>query len=412
MECWDLIGFFIITLNYNVTIIGKIWLTLVILLRLIVIFLAAYPLYQDEQERFICNTLQPGCSNVCYDLFAPVSHFRFWLVQTMSVLLPYTVFGVYILHHVARKAVKSHSLPYRRYKEIKDATGYKVPKKPSKGTVKKKVTYESNDLDVPDFSGAYTVQLLLRVLIEASFGVGHYYLFGFFVPRRFSCYQSPCTSIVDCYISRPTEKTIMMLFIWGLSGCSFLLSLVDLIFAFRTNAVRNGRNKLLLEKLRVEEKCGPGLHCGDKSSLFDYRRGSQGTVTDNYSNGHACLLGCEVKEGPSFQSKLTSQQAVGSNLNSNKSYAAVVNQDGKGGPLHGSEQQEISCEQSKYDQQPCSLKGTLTFKSQNECHHGIHSCAICSKPSVHYSTLERKASDIQSVCSSAGCSKTKKSEWV
>lgn len=380
------------------------------------VFLAAYPLYQDEQERFICNTLQPGCSNVCYDMFAPVSHLRFWLIQTMSVLLPYTVFGVYVLHHVARKAVKSHSLPYRRYKEIKDTTGHKVLKKTAKGTVKKRVTYESNDLDVPDFSGAYTVQLLLRLLIEASFGVGQYYLFGFFVPRRFSCYQSPCTSIVDCYISRPTEKSIMMLFIWGLSGCSFLLSLVDLIFAFRTNAVRNRRNKLLVERFKVEEKCGPGLHCGDKSNkdFFDYRRGSQGTVTDNCSNGHACLLGCEVKEDPSFPSKLTCQQAIGSNLNSNsnKSCAAVGRQDSKGVLLHGSQQQELSCEQSKYDQQSCSLKGTLTFKPQDGCHHGIHSCAICSKPSVHYSTLERKASDIQSVCSSAGCSKTKKSEWV
>lgn len=366
------------------------------------IFFAAYPLYQDEQERFICNTLQPGCSNVCYDIFAPVSHFRFWLIQTMSVLLPYTVFGVYILHHVARKAVKSRSLPYRRYKEIKDATGHKVPKKPSKGTVKKRVTYESDDLDVPDFSGSYIVQLLLRLLIEASFGVGHYYLFGFFVPRRFSCYHSPCTSVVDCYISRPTEKSIMILFIWGLSGCSFLLSLVDLVFAFRTNAVRNSRNKLLLERFRVEEKCGPGL---------PYRRGSQTPVADTCSNGHACFLGRDVKEGPSFKSQLTSQQAVNSNLNSNsnKSCAAVVNQDVKAGPL---QQQEVSSEQLIYNQQSSSPKGTLTFKSQDGCHHGIHSCSICTKPSVHYSTLERKASDIQSVCSNTGCSKTKKSEWV
>ncbi|OPJ85356.1 gap junction delta-4 protein [Patagioenas fasciata monilis] len=101
MERWDSLGFLIVTLNYNVTIVGKIWLMLIILLRMAVVVLAGYPLYQDEQERFVCNTLQPGCSNVCYDLFSPVSHFRFWLVQTVSILLPDAAFTIYVLHKAA-----------------------------------------------------------------------------------------------------------------------------------------------------------------------------------------------------------------------------------------------------------------------------------------------------------------------
>nr|XP_056713935.1 gap junction delta-4 protein-like [Euleptes europaea] len=266
MDSWDSLGFLILVLNYNVTIIGKVWLNLTILLRLLVIFFAAYPLYQDEQQNFICNTLQPGCANVCYDEFTPVSHFRFWLVQTTSVLLPYTMFCVYVFHSMARQLMKAHSLPYRRYKEIKATSGHKTSKKSSKGAAGSRVPCEANKMDIPDFSRAYMVQLLLRMLVEACFGVGHYYLFGFFVPRHFACNEPPCHYYTNCYVSRPTEKSIMMFFIWGLNGFSFLLSFIDLAFAVQSSIVRSHRNKLLMEGLGVEERDSPTQHQGDQST--------------------------------------------------------------------------------------------------------------------------------------------------
>ncbi|XP_060104293.1 gap junction delta-4 protein-like [Heteronotia binoei] len=266
MDSWDSLGFLILVLNYNVTIIGKIWLTLTVLLRLLVILFAAYPLYQDEQQLFICNTNQPGCANACYDMFAPISHFRFWLIQTTSVLLPYTLFCVYVFHIVARQLVKARSLPYRRYKEIKATSGYKMSKKSSKGAAGSRVCCKANKMDIPDFSKAYIVQLLLRMLIEVCFGAGQYYLFGFFVPRHFNCEARPCPHFISCYVSRPTEKTILMFFIWGLSGFSFLLSLIDLTFAFRSSIVRKHRNKLLSGFL-VEARYSPAQHQGDNSTL-------------------------------------------------------------------------------------------------------------------------------------------------
>ncbi|XP_077160875.1 gap junction delta-4 protein-like [Paroedura picta] len=413
MDSWDSLGFLILILNYNVTIIGKIWLTLTILLRLLVIFFAAYPLYQDEQQRFICNTLQPGCANACYDVFAPISHFRFWLVQTASVLLPYTLFCVYVFHSVARRLVKAQSLPYRRYKEIKATSGHKMSKKSSKGVAGSRVPCEATKMDIPDFSRAYTVQLLLRMLVEASFGSGHYYLFGFFVPRRFACYQFPCASYVECFVSRPTEKSILMFFIWGLSGFSFLLSLLDLTFAFRSSIVRSHRNKLLLGRLGAEERCSPGALQGLKPSkdLLDFGRGAQGILVTpgGCDNVDSCLLGCDMKEDVSFQPALASQPTISFNLNSDKPCAAT-NQEGKGALFQGSEPREIL--QPRCNQLPCPLKGALALKPQDGCPRAVHSSASFSKPSVHYSTLERKASDVQSVCSSAGCSKSKKSEWV
>ncbi|NXT49731.1 CXD4 protein, partial [Pluvianellus socialis] len=189
------------------SLLGKVWLMLVILLRMAVVVLAGYPLYQDEQERFVCNTLQPGCSNVCYDLFSPVSHFRFWLIQTVSILLPYAAFNIYVLHQVATYIVRTHCL-VQGCEGNKGLSSPQHLKKLCRSAVVNRLDCGANNLSVLNFSGAYTVHLCFRTLLEAAFATVQYFLFGFFVPERFSCYHSPCTSAVDCYISRPTEKSI------------------------------------------------------------------------------------------------------------------------------------------------------------------------------------------------------------
>lgn len=33
--------------------------------------------YSDEQSAFACNTLQPGCPNVCFNQFSPISQIRY-----------------------------------------------------------------------------------------------------------------------------------------------------------------------------------------------------------------------------------------------------------------------------------------------------------------------------------------------
>ncbi|KAK7816133.1 hypothetical protein U0070_023616 [Myodes glareolus] len=198
MENLDLLGFLIITLNCNMTIVGILWLVVAVLLRMLVVVLAGSPIYQDEQERFVCNTLQPGCANVCYDFFSPVSPLRFWLVQSLALLLPSAVFGAYALHRGAKLVAQGACRPR-----------------------------------VPNLSTAYLVHLLLRTLLEAGLASLHYLLFGFSVPNRISCSRVPCSGTVDCYVSRPTEKSLLMLFVWAMSALSFLLSLADLLCSLR-----------------------------------------------------------------------------------------------------------------------------------------------------------------------------------
>nr|XP_025856568.1 gap junction delta-4 protein [Vulpes vulpes] len=181
MERLDLLGFLLITFNCNVTIVGKIWLLLMVLLRMLVLVWAGAPVYQDEQERFVCNTLQPGCANVCYDAFSPVSQLRLWLLQGLAALLPSALFGVYALHRGAELAARGLA---------GDPSGPRA-------------------LRVPDLSCGYIAHLLLRVLAEAAFGALHYLLFGVAVPERFACARPPCSGPVHCFVSRPTEKALL-----------------------------------------------------------------------------------------------------------------------------------------------------------------------------------------------------------
>ncbi|XP_005040668.1 PREDICTED: gap junction delta-4 protein [Ficedula albicollis] len=414
MEHWDSLGFLIVTLNYNVTIVGKIWLMLIILLRMAVVVLAGYPLYQDEQERFVCNTLQPGCSNVCYDLFSPISHFRFWLIQTMSILLPYAAFSIYVLHKVAMYMVRMHCLGHEC--KSKQGFGAKSPKGMKglcKSAVVNRVDCGADNLRVLNFSGAYTVHLFIRTLLEVAFAAVQYFLFGFFVPDRFSCYHSPCTSAVDCYISRPTEKSIMMIFIWGVSSLSFLLSLADLVCALRRMTARNQRNKLLA-KLCTEKECM--LHLPPVQQSSSSPQNGDGPVASScQTSDGSCSLLSEEEEAV-LHPEGVPQQSASTNLSSSKCCVSgdlAVKQQSTEEPSCAREQQGTPCSQVRPRLQQDFIKDTaLALRSQLESPLGVSSSVVQKKLLGFYPSAELKSPDAQSNYSSTSCLRSKKSEWV
>ncbi len=230
--------------------LGKAWLVLVVFLRILVLLFSGYPLYQDEQERFVCNTIQPGCANMCYDTFAPLSLFRFWLVQLTTLCLPYVMFVIYVIHKV------SSGLPADSgtSESIKADSIYKIHQESFRKASLCKAVVKAEKGGVQYFTGAYMLQLLLRIFVEAGFGAAHYYLFGFHIPKRFMCQQPPCTTVVDCYISRPTEKTIMLNFMLGAAALSLLLNVCDLICAVKRSVRQKSKGKMLVEKMYAEEQ--------------------------------------------------------------------------------------------------------------------------------------------------------------
>ena len=79
------------------TVWGKLWYHHMIFMRLFTIHVIGSELYEDEQAEFRCDTVQPGCHNVCYNAFSPMSQIRFWAVQCLICVVPVFVFHSYAL---------------------------------------------------------------------------------------------------------------------------------------------------------------------------------------------------------------------------------------------------------------------------------------------------------------------------
>ncbi len=84
--------------NKHSTILGKVWLSVLFIFRISILVIAAETVWRDEQSDFICNTQQPGCKNVCYDHFFPVSHIRFWCLQLIFVSTPALLVAMHVTY--------------------------------------------------------------------------------------------------------------------------------------------------------------------------------------------------------------------------------------------------------------------------------------------------------------------------
>ncbi|TMS09465.1 Gap junction delta-4 protein [Larimichthys crocea] len=244
-----------ITISHNVSFMGKTWWMLMLVLRLLVLLLAGFTLFIDEQERFVCNTIQPGCSNVCFDVFAPVSVFRLWLFHLILLCLPHVLFVTYVMHKVlsysggfyCNRSQGGSPFTLENSRSSRELSLHKVP-----------LHDLHREWGVPRFYCAYFLVVILRILLEVVFGAGQFFLFGLSIPKSFLCYEAPCTSGVECYISRPTEKTLMLNFMLGVASLSILLSLVDLMSSMKAMVRWRRKREMFMEEMSK----------GEQSSMF------------------------------------------------------------------------------------------------------------------------------------------------
>lgn len=94
--------------------------------------------------------------------------------------------------------------------------------------------------------GAYAVSIVLKLAIEVGFIVGLWYLYGFVIPARYECRRDPCPHTVDCFVSRPTEKTIFTIYIQAIAGVSVLLNILEL-FSLLQHALTHDLEKRYLQ---------------------------------------------------------------------------------------------------------------------------------------------------------------------
>ncbi|XP_071375629.1 gap junction gamma-1 protein-like [Centroberyx affinis] len=262
---WSFLTRLLEEIHNHSTFVGKIWLTVLIVFRIVLTAVGGESIYYDEQSKFVCNSGQPGCENVCYDAFAPLSHVRFWVFQIILVATPSLMYLGYAVNKIARaeeqvdsggmgglsqRKPKKHYLAGRRqHRGIEEAEDdqeedpmiYEVAEVDSDGgggaggdtgggKGKVKVRHDGRQRIKEDgLMRIYVLQLLARSLLEVAFLCGQYALYGLSVPATYVCSGEPCPHSVDCFVSRPTEKTIFLLIMYTVSLLCLALNVWEML---------------------------------------------------------------------------------------------------------------------------------------------------------------------------------------
>ncbi|XP_036996384.2 gap junction gamma-2 protein [Artibeus jamaicensis] len=279
---WSFLTRLLEEIHHHSTFVGKVWLTVLVIFRIVLTAVGGESIYSDEQTKFTCNTRQPGCDNVCYDAFAPLSHVRFWVFQIVVISTPSVMYLGYAVHRLAR------ATQLERRRAPRCSPGPRAPPEPlplpasshpgwsqpmdlgeeepmlglgeedevqgaAEGLGEEnEVENESaakgagGDAKAAGSSGpngphdgrrriqreglmrVYVAQLVARAVFEVAFLVGQYLLYGFEVPPFFPCSRRPCPHVVDCFVSRPTEKTVFLLVMYVVSCLCLLLNLCEM----------------------------------------------------------------------------------------------------------------------------------------------------------------------------------------
>nr|XP_040057883.1 gap junction gamma-1 protein-like [Gasterosteus aculeatus aculeatus] len=246
---WSFLTRLLDEISNHSTFVGKIWLTLLIVFRIVLTAVGGESIYYDEQSKFACNTQQPGCENVCYDAFAPLSHIRFWVFQVIMITIPTIMYLGFAMHKIARMDDSDYRprkrMPIvsrganRDYEEAED-NGEEdpmileeiEPEKKEKEAPEKKPSNKHDGrrrIKRDGLMKVYVFQLLSRAIFEASFLFGQYILYGLAVEPSYVCTRSPCPHTVDCFVSRPTEKTIFLRIMYGVSALCLLFTLLEIL---------------------------------------------------------------------------------------------------------------------------------------------------------------------------------------
>uniref|UniRef100_A0A4W4FHH2 Gap junction alpha-3 protein n=1 Tax=Electrophorus electricus TaxID=8005 RepID=A0A4W4FHH2_ELEEL len=204
MGDWSFLGWLLENAQEHSTVIGKVWLPVIFIFRTLVL----------GSSDFTCNTQQPSCQNVCYDEAFNISEIHFWVLQIIFVSMRILIYLGHVLHIVWMK--EQH--------EEKE----KEPKVRIRGTL----------------LHTYVLNIIFKILFEVGFIFGQYFLYGFQLQLLYTYASWPCPNMVDCFISKPTGKTIFVKFMLVVARVSLVLNLSE-IYHLGWKKIKQGMNKFL-----------------------------------------------------------------------------------------------------------------------------------------------------------------------
>ncbi|XP_058471256.1 gap junction alpha-10 protein-like [Solea solea] len=230
MGDWNLLGSILEEVHIHSTIVGKIWLTILFIFRMLILGAAAEDVWDDEQSEFVCNTDQPGCKAVCYDRAFPISLIRFWVLQVIFVSAPSLVYMGHALYCIRTLEKERHRRRAQLREELDEAELALDDHKRMERELRR--LDEQRKVKRAPLRGSllrtYIIHILSRSMLEVCFILGQYVIYGFQLEPLYKCERLPCPNSVDCYISRPTEKTIFMVFMIAIASVSLFLNILEI----------------------------------------------------------------------------------------------------------------------------------------------------------------------------------------
>ncbi|XP_075706638.1 gap junction alpha-9 protein [Rhinoderma darwinii] len=230
MGDWNFLGVILEEVHIHSTIVGKIWLTILFIFRMLVLGVAAEEVWNDEQSQFVCNTDQPGCKNVCYDQAFPISLIRYWVLQVIFVSSPSLVYMGHAIYRLRVLEKERHKKKAQLKGEL-EGVEYELTEE-RKRLERELRQLEQRKLNKAPLRGSllctYVIHIFTRSGVEVGFMVGQHLLYGVQLNPLYKCQRDPCPNVVDCFVSRPTEKTVFMLFMQCIAGVSLFLNILEI----------------------------------------------------------------------------------------------------------------------------------------------------------------------------------------
>ena len=242
MGDWSYLSSLLDKVQSHSTPVGKIWMTVLFIFRILVLGVAADSVWGDEHSDFYCNQNEPGCLNACYDWKFPISHIRFWVLQILFVSTPTLLYLGHAIHVIHKEK--------KMKEQIQNQNLMVFPGM-------KKYTDDNGRTKIRGvLLRSYFAQLFFKIGLEVAFIVGQYYLYGFIMIPYFECSEDPCPGRgVQCYMSRPTEKTIFIIFMLVVACLSLRLNFIEVFYLIWTTI--NRTKKALKEANRMNSAGTP-----------------------------------------------------------------------------------------------------------------------------------------------------------
>lgn len=291
MAGWHVVEKYLEQTGKHSTLIGKYWITMFLVLRLLILFSICEAAFGDVDLE--CDTKTPGCEKMCINQFYPIAPGTYWGLQMLFVSLPIMIFMVYCSHK-QEKIVIARKLKKTALTEQKEATKKEIQQqieklKDDRETLARKKDvaeqlYETphgkritgRDLDKmfadeeerlhqmeqdmlgqldeeekqeddnkddkatkssgkdnstpPKLFLGYAAMVFTRTLVEVGFIAGYFYIYvwKWVMPETYKCNREPCNNEVTCYVERPKQKTLVIWIMFATGCITIFVGLMEL----------------------------------------------------------------------------------------------------------------------------------------------------------------------------------------